>query len=87
MLNDPELRAVIITSKIGNERITKSGHPISPNTSIEVLSETTTFNDQDFRNIAQILFEKYNVKFLDVTAGGVVIGTFTKLKYPIQNLK
>jgi len=80
IFNDGELRSIIVTSKIGNERIAKSGNAIPPNVKIEILAETPTFSDQELTNVCQVLLEKYDVKFLDVTAGGVVIGTFIKLK-------
>jgi len=80
MFNDPELRTVIVTSKIGSERLAKSGVPVPPSTTIEVLAENPIFGDTEFKILFQLLFEKYNIKFLDVTAGGVLIAAFAKLK-------
>ena len=48
---------------------------------IEVISQDTKFNDQELKSMAALLLEKYHVKFLDVTAGGVVIAKLMKLKY------
>eukprot|EP00026_Physarum_polycephalum_P013972 Phypoly_transcript_14435.p1 GENE.Phypoly_transcript_14435~~Phypoly_transcript_14435.p1 ORF type:complete len:287 (+),score=40.09 Phypoly_transcript_14435:97-957(+) len=80
MFHYPDLRSIIVTSKIGSERLAKSGTPVPPNTTIEVAAENPIFGDQEFKNLFQLFYEKYNIRFLDVTAGGVLIATFAKLK-------
>jgi len=81
IFHDPDLHTVILTSKVGYETISQSGHVLDgTNTKIEVIGDTPIFGVDELKAACQLLFEKYQVKLLDVTAGGVVIGSLIWLK-------
>lgn len=52
-------------------------------TTVEVLGqgESPLLAPADLQALCGLLRSKYDVKFLDVTAGGIVIGSFLALKY------
>lgn len=54
-------------------------------TKIEIVGrdDVTSWSKEDFEKIMEILRKKYDVKHLDVTAGGSVIGTLMWHKYPV----
>jgi len=75
MFHDPDIHAVLFTSKVGHSKLSSSEHLLEgTNTKIEVVGETPVFGGDDLRKVYSLLFDKYNVKLLDVTAGGVAIG-------------
>jgi len=74
-----DLQTLIITTKPGYSKyIEPQLSLIDKNkTLIEILGdgESTSLKGEDFTKLMEILRNKYSVKFLDVTAGGFVIGT------------
>jgi len=75
MFHDADLHTVILTSKQGHEKLLQSSAAIAgTNTRIEVVGNTASFEGAEFKAASELLYEKYGVRFLDVTAGGVVIG-------------
>jgi len=91
IFHHPDLHTLIFTTPLGNEKITPQLHklPTPSLTKIEVVrteNESASaknkynFDGADFKTIAKLLRTKYDVKYLDVTAGGIVIGTMVHNK-------
>eukprot|EP01111_Echinosteliopsis_oligospora_P006032 TRINITY_DN1998_c0_g1_i2.p1 TRINITY_DN1998_c0_g1~~TRINITY_DN1998_c0_g1_i2.p1 ORF type:complete len:295 (-),score=62.88 TRINITY_DN1998_c0_g1_i2:612-1496(-) len=79
----PECPVIIITSEIGVQEIEKNRSLLkdSPLVKVEVVGKNAEYDASDFKEILKILRQKYEIKYLDVTAGGVVIGALLWHKY------
>lgn len=84
MFQDADLQTVILTSKLGLQLLNAADKK-SPNTTIEVIGDNPTFGEAEFKAAYDLLYTKYNVRHLDVTAGGVVIGALMYYKYLAAN--
>jgi len=76
IFHDPELHTLILTSKVGFAALSKNSAVLdTTNTKIEVIGgDTALLGGDELTTACELLYSKYNVRFLDVTAGGVVIG-------------
>jgi len=80
MFHQPDIHALLVTTLTGYQKIKSQLHklPSSTLTKIEVIGDSTekhNFDGEDFKTIMGLLRTKYDIKLLDVTAGGIVIGS------------
>eukprot|EP01113_Clastostelium_recurvatum_P030341 TRINITY_DN3678_c0_g1_i2.p1 TRINITY_DN3678_c0_g1~~TRINITY_DN3678_c0_g1_i2.p1 ORF type:complete len:318 (+),score=59.16 TRINITY_DN3678_c0_g1_i2:22-954(+) len=74
------------TTSLSSDPLSSSSIPVSllpPNTSIEVVGDdqdNTLIDSEGHNAMLKILRDKYNIKYLDVSAGGIVIGNFVAYK-------
>jgi len=82
IFHTPDLQTVIITSQAGYNKLTPQLSLLDPKaTTVEVFGETPSFSQKEFDEMLRLLKSKYNIQYLDITAGGTVIGLLLWYKH------